>query len=233
MVVAGGGWRWLVHWNGKNWFTSGFHCADIAYSKEIDVPFQTFVLFTCQISRNFQHFAPDFCGAADVILGQMNPGGHVIWREFRWRNSSGERPSLRWMEESFTGGVPSSELSSDDKSSWPFIDGGHCTRHRELGCVVRQWWWVVGGSLTLHGLTTWTGWEESAILFSWFSWFLNRFELPKDEPMLVTKITKVGGNWNGLSIDRCKWIWCLFDNGNIWVCCECWGLFCHDRRFWM
>ena len=92
MVVAGGGWRWLVLWNGKIWFTSGFHCADIAYSKEIDVPFQTFVLFTCQISRNFQHFAPDFCGAADVILGpQMNPGGLFIWREFRWRNSSGER----------------------------------------------------------------------------------------------------------------------------------------------
>ena len=154
MVVAGGGWRWLVLWNGKIWFISGFHCADIAYSKEIDVPFQTFVLFTCQISRNFQHFAPDFCGAADVILGpQMNPGGLFIWREFRWRNSSGERPSLRWMEESFTGGVPSSELSSDEKSSWPFIDGGHCTRHRELGCVVRQWWWVVGGSLTLHGLS--------------------------------------------------------------------------------
>ena len=43
--------------------------------------------------------------------------------------------------------------------------------------------------------------------------------------------------WVGIEMDhpfdRCKWIWCLFDNGNIWVYGECWGLFCHDRRFWM
>ena len=28
---------------------------------------------------------------------------------------------------------------------------GCCTRHRELGCVMGPWWWVVvGGSLKLH-----------------------------------------------------------------------------------
>ena len=62
----------------KIWFTSGFHCADIA--RKLVFP-------------NFQHFAPDFCGAAHVMLGpQMTPGGLFIGREFWWRNSdsSGE-----------------------------------------------------------------------------------------------------------------------------------------------
>ena len=72
------------------WFTPGFHCADITRK----LVFSSNFCFTCQITRNFQHFEPDFCAATDVMLGpQMNPGGLFIGREFRRRNSSGEPTS--------------------------------------------------------------------------------------------------------------------------------------------
>ena len=89
------------------------------YSEEIGVPFQTF------------------------ILHARSPGiSSILHKIF-----SGLLVSCwvrRWIQEDF-----SSDESSDEgtpRKDLPSVTlRGGCTRHRELGHVIRPWWWVVAG----------------------------------------------------------------------------------------